>query len=230
MSHSNLKSQDPSSSRLIISMAIAGLFSGLIIIGIYLATFNTIKANKARELKEAVFRVLPNVTQMSQLRLEDGRVVAYSGDPDENTLYAGFDNRGHFIGYALTGSGAGFQDTIKMLYGYQPDKERIVGMRVLDSRETPGLGDKIYKDSEFVSNFDALSVYPTIKVVKKGNKTKNSEVDAITGATISSKAVVRIINLANKKWLSNLPANPPEAPEPEKANRADKKQSKTEAY
>ncbi|MCW8826100.1 MAG: FMN-binding protein [Gammaproteobacteria bacterium] len=207
--------QDPTSTRLIISMAVAGFFSGLIIIGIYLATFDTIKENKARELKEAVFRVLPGVTQMSQHRLEKDRVVPYAGDPDENTLYAGFGENGDFIGYALTGAGPGFQDTIKVIYGYQPESDmgaRLIGMWILDSRETPGLGDKIYKDAEFVGNFDALSIEPTIKVVKKGTKTKNSEVDAITGATISSKAVVRIINIANDKWLPHLPVNPPEAP------------------
>lgn len=207
--------KEPTSARLIISMAIAGLFSGLIIIGIFLVTFDTIKENKARELKEAVFRVLPGVTQMSQLRLEDDKIVPYVGDPDENTLYAGFDAKGQFFGYALTGAGAGFQDTIKVIYGFQPESdmgERVVGMWILDSRETPGLGDKIYKDAEFVGNFDALSIRPTIKAVKKGTKTKNSEVDAITGATISSKAVVRIINIANDKWLPFLPVNPPEAP------------------
>jgi len=211
------KQQEPTSTRLIVSMAVSGLFSGLIIIAIYLVTFDTIKENKARELKEAVFRVLPKVTQMSQLRLESDKVVDYAGDPDENTLYAGFTETGQFVGYALTGSGAGFQDTIKVIYGYQPDKERVVGMWILDSRETPGLGDKIYKDAAFVGNFDALSIRPTIKVVKKGTKTKNSEVDAITGATISSKAVVRIINKANDKWLPFLPVNPPSPPMPPEA-------------
>ena len=208
--------REPTSTRLIVSMAISGLFSGLIIIAIYIATFDTIKENKARELKEAVFRVLPEVTQMRQLRLEGDKIAPYAGDPDENTLYAGFAEEGQFVGYALTGSGAGFQDTIKVIYGYQPDSEmgeRVVGMWILDSRETPGLGDKIYKDAAFVGNFDALSIRPTIKVVKKGNKTKNSEVDAITGATISSKAVVRIINIANDKWLPFLPVNPPLPPE-----------------
>ena len=223
------KHQEPTSTRLIVSMAVSGLFSGLIIIGIYLATFDTIKVNKARELKEAVFRVLPKVTQMSQLRLESDRIVPYAGAPDENTLYAGFTKTGQFVGYALTGAGPGFQDTIKVIYGYQPDKESVIGMWILDSRETPGLGDKIYKDAEFVGNFDALSIRPTIKVVKKGTKSKNSEVDAITGATISSKAVVRIINKANDKWLTFLPVNPPNPPKATAQPSSAETGTKTEA-
>ncbi len=65
-------------------------------------------------------------------------------------------------------------------------------MEILDSRETPGLGDKIYKDAAFVANFASLSVDPEIVAVKKGNKSAPNQIDAITGATISSKAVVKI--------------------------------------
>ncbi|MEW8139698.1 MAG: FMN-binding protein, partial [Candidatus Thiodiazotropha endolucinida] len=101
-------------------------------------------------------------------------------------------------------SGPGFQDTIRLLYGYQPKQRKVVGMEILESRETPGLGDKIYKDAEFVSNFDALSVEPEIVTVKRGAKAAPNEVDAITGATISSKAVVRIINQANQQWLQRF--------------------------
>ena len=78
-------------------------------------------------------------------------------------------------------------------------------MRVLESRETPGLGDKIYKDESFVSNFEQLSVDPEIVVVADG-RDADHEVDAITGATISSKAVVKIINQANSEWLDALPS------------------------
>ncbi len=201
--------QQPTSTRLILSMAVSGLCSGLIIIGIYIATFNTIKENKARELKEAVFRVLPGVARMRQFRLEGNKIVAYAGDPDENSLYAGFAPNGAFVGYALTGAAPGFQDTIKVIYGYRPDKEMVIGMWILDSRETPGLGDKIYKDAEFVANFEQLSIRPAISVVKKGRKSRPFEVDAITGATISSRAVVGIINSANERWLPHLPVNPP---------------------
>ena len=56
---------------------------------------------------------------------------------------------------AVPAAGPGFQDTIALLYGYQPAEQRVVGMEVLESRETPGLGDKIFKDAEFVAEFDA---------------------------------------------------------------------------
>ena len=201
---------EPGSTRLVASLAIAGFLSGLIIIGIYVATLPTITENKARELREAVFKVLPGVTRMQKLQFDGERVVVkQGGKDDENTLYAGYDAQHRFIGYAIASEGPGFQDTIRLLYGYLPDTRKVVGMEILESRETPGLGDKIYKDAAFVANFDDLAIDPKIVTVKKGTKSKPNEVDAITGATISSKAVVRIINEGNQRWLERLPINPP---------------------
>ena len=66
---------EPSSVRLVGSLAVAGFLSGLIIIGIYVATLPTITANKARELREAVFQVLPGVTQMQPLSFNGQALV-----------------------------------------------------------------------------------------------------------------------------------------------------------
>ncbi len=203
-------SAEPGSTRLVVSLAISGFLSGLIIIGIYVATLPTITENKARELREAVFKVLPGVTRMQKLQFDGERIVIkQDSKDDENTVYAGYAADNRFVGYAIASEGPGFQDTIRLLYGYQPAERKVVGMEILESRETPGLGDKIYKDAAFVANFDDLAVDPLIVAVKKGTKSKPNEIDAITGATISSKAVVRIINEGNQRWLERLPLNPP---------------------
>ncbi len=54
--------------------------------------------------------------------------------------------------------GMGYQDFIRLLYGYSPDDQAIIGIRVLESRETPGLGDRIETDADFLSNFQRLDV------------------------------------------------------------------------
>src|SRR5210317_1514530 len=183
----------PSSLRLVATLAIAGLISGIAIIGIYESTLPTITANKARELREAVFKVLPGVTQMQALVYRDNQLMVVDQPAkDEPVVYGGYDDAGDFVGYAMPGAGPGFQDTIALLYGYLPGEKKVVGMEILESRETPGLGDKIYKDADFVAEFSALSVEPEIVAVKKGTGGQPNQVDAITGATISSKAVVRI--------------------------------------
>jgi hypothetical protein len=70
-------------------------------------------------------------------------------------------------------------------------------------RETPGIGDKIVTDKAFLANFAALDVKlkadlsalaNEVKAVKHGTKTKAWQVDAIAGATVTSRAVGKAIN------------------------------------
>ena len=216
MSDSNIIATDkgqvpaePRPARLIVTLAIAGLISGFAIVGIYEATFDTIAANRLRELREAVFTVLPGITSMQEYVYRDGALVKTDkAGSDELSVYAGYDKQGSFFGYAIPGEGPGFQDTIVLLYGYKPDTRKLTGMQVLDSRETPGLGDKITKDHNFIDQFARLAVDPIIKLVKGGARAPN-EVDAITGATISSRAVVKILNNTDGVWLNKLPPEPP---------------------
>ncbi len=208
-----MNTKAPSSMRLVLTLAIAGLLSGIAIIGIYESTLPTITANKARELREAVFKVLPGVSRMQQLVYRNGElVVSEEIAKDEPVVYGGYDEQGEFLGYAIPGAGPGFQDTIGLLFGFTPERQLVLGMEVLESRETPGLGDKIYKDDDWVGSFNELSIDPEIVAVKQGTSSRPNEIDAITGATISSKAVVRIINEAHRDWLQRLPPPGSEPP------------------
>ena len=204
-SEPSIKGSEPSSARLVATLGFAGLLSGLIIVAVYEATLPTITAYKARILKEAVFKVLPGVSSMQRLTYLDGRMGRAAGnEEEEDTVFGGYAADGTLIGYAIPNAGPGFQDTIRLLYGYLPGERKVVGMEILASRETPGLGDKIYKDQAFVANFHDLAIEPEIVTVKKGNRSSPNEVDAITGATISSKAVVQIINRGNRRWIPRL--------------------------
>jgi len=205
--------KEPGTFRLIFTLAFAAALSGLVLASTYQVTKPIIDANNAEALRKAVFEVVPGSTLMQKLELKDGGFVPMPDDATATaeTIYGAYDEHGRFIGYAIAGAGPGFQDTIRLLYGYDPRTQRVVGMYVLESRETPGLGDKIWKDEAFVQAFRALTVDPPIVVVKDGADAEN-EVDAITGATISAKAIVKIINTGNTKWLGKLPPSGQELP------------------
>jgi electron transport complex protein RnfG len=203
---------EPSAARLVLTLGLAGLLSGLAIVTAYDLTLPTITAHKAEALRQAVFRVLPGVTRMQRLVFAEGTWRAGAAGTGGEAIYGGYDGTGRLVGYAIPAEGAGFQDTISLIYGYRPDRGRIVGMEVLDSRETPGLGDKIYKDAAFRANFDDLAVSPPVVAVKRGTRAAPNQVDAITGATISSNAVVKILNNTNATWLERLPAPGEEPP------------------
>ena len=196
---------NPSAARLVSTLSIAGLLSGLIIVSVYEITLPTINAYKARVQREAVFKVLPGIARFERLAYRDQRLIAVTEEEaGQQYVFGGYDDLGRLVGYAIPSAGPGFQDTIRLLYGYLPHQRKVVGMEILESRETPGLGDKIYKDAAFVANFADLSIDPEIVTVKQGRRSAPNEVDAITGATISSKAVVRIIQQGNDRWLPLL--------------------------
>jgi len=210
--------REPGSARLVATLGLAGLLSGLIIVSVFEATRPTIVAYQAKVLRQAVFKVLPGTAHMQRLVYREGRLlVKETEDQDEEALFGGYDVQGRLLGYAIPGAGPGFQDTIRLIYGYRPATRRVVGMEILESRETPGLGDKIYKDAAFVADFRSLAIDPRIEAVKRGTKAAVNQVNAITGATISSKAVVRIINQGNTRWLERLP--PPEDAPPLESRR-----------
>ena len=108
---------------------------------------------------------------------------------EDAVIYFGYDASGKLSGIAIPGAEPGYQDLIYGIYGYRPDQQTIIGFKVLESKETPGLGDKILSDPDFAANFTRLLVEPQIEVVKKGEKKSENQVEAITGATISSNAV-----------------------------------------
>jgi len=192
--------KDPSSSRLIITLALAGLVAGILISGVNLYTQPMIRANKAMALRKAIFQVLPGCTDYQPLILDNGKLKEIEpsegvSNPDiPQTIFAGYDETEALVGLALVAQEPGFQDIVSGIFGYDPIAKIIVGFEVLESKETPGLGDKIIKDPGFRENFTALATEPEITGVKQGQKQKANEVEMITGATISSKTVVRLLN------------------------------------
>ncbi len=197
-----------SSIRLICTMGIAGCLSGLLLVGVYSVTLPAIQRHRAEALERAVLQVIPQSRAFVTLLAVDGVLTEFKGEqgeqPEGLVVYRGVDEEGNPLGFAVPAGGPGFQDNIELLYGFDPEKQIIVGMEILESSETPGLGDKIIFDKHFRSNFTALTIQPEIVAVKKGKKANANEVDCISGATISSKAVVNILNKSTRQWLPLL--------------------------
>jgi electron transport complex protein RnfG len=192
------------SKKMLIAMVGIGVICALLIVFSYEGTFGRIEKLKAEALEQAVFKVLPGITKTGIFELtSEGKFIPSDGKDRTKTLvYAGYDNQNTLKGIAIEASGQGYADILKILYGYDPVSQTIVGFYVLESKETPGLGDKIEKDENFLSNFKGLSValseeFTTVinKVVpvKFGKKENPWEVEGITGATISTRAIGNII-------------------------------------
>ncbi len=199
------------------AMAGVGMLCGLLIATAHITTRPIIERNEAEALREAVFQVLPGaVSSASQRWLEEGRFAPVAADGAKGSamrVHLGYDAAGALVGVAIESAGMGYQDVIRVLYGYSPGASAIVGLRVLESRETPGLGDRIETDPVFRANFEALDVSLTadgaqiahpIELVKPGEKEAAWQIDSITGATISSEAIARILRESTMIWIPRI--------------------------
>jgi electron transport complex protein RnfG len=200
------------------AMVGVGLLCGLLIVGVFEVTRPVIARNQAEALERAVFRVLPEARSSRAYRLLDGGgfTVHSEGAAGEPVFHAGYGDAGQLVGVAIKAEGMGYQDVIEVLYGYAFERDAVVGLQVLASRETPGLGDKIEKDPAFLANFEALAVelsadrgslaHP-IEFVKSGQKRHPWQIDGITGATISSEAIARILDRSAARFIPGIRRN-----------------------
>jgi len=178
--------------KLVLVLTLSAILSGSLLAFLNLFTEPKISAYQDKILKEALSSVLPYSD-----RIESKQV-------DDRELYLGYNYQNKVNGIAFLAEGNGFQSKLRILVGLDATLSQIVKIKILEQKETPGLGTKIEDDPTskssprwFSEQFNKLIVKQSISYVKNKTPDKNSgEIMAITGATISSKSVVDIINTA----------------------------------
>ena len=202
--------------RLVATLAVAGTLAGLLIVLVNQHTKPIIDKYKAEQLQKAVYEVLPGTDRYDTYYLVDSSLSLNlpegAKESEYKRVYVGYDADKKLNGVAMSRGESGFQDVIMIIFGVDPITGKLKGMKVLDSKETPGLGDKIFKDMAFVNQFFAGPDTPLIPVKPGTGKGKPGEIDTITGATISSKKLVEIINHALEEWKPILDRGIPKAP------------------
>ncbi len=129
-------------------------------------------------------------------------VLVVGADPEKTvaetigglTVYKASDSDGQLLGWVAKTTGQGYSGLIELLIGLDPAAEIITGLFVLSQTETPGLGDFITGE-KWRSQFANQSSGKPLVVVKSA-PAPAGQIEAITGATISSDAVVDIVNRA----------------------------------
>ena len=190
-----------------------GAFCALLIVSVYQGTAARIADNKARFLNNAIAEVLPAVHSTIEVSLDENGALVAATAPASLPVFLGYGENGELVGAVITAQAMGYADNITVLYSYSFDLEAIVGFKVLETKETPGLGDKVEIEPHFLANFDALdarlnedgtALANAIVTVKEGEKTDPWQLDGITGATITSDAIGVIMHQGSSAWLPAL--------------------------
>jgi electron transport complex protein RnfG len=201
------------------SMHIISVLTGIAMISGFLVVLTSqltaprIAENQRIAIEAALLSVIPGSVTHKDFILAENKLKPAGKGLQGQHIYAGYDRKGKLLGIAAKAGAQGYAGMIYLLYGYEPQCQCIRGIKVLKMAETPGLGDKIIKDPGFQENFNQLdaqlnprrtALLNPIVTVKHGSKQETWEVDAISGATISSKAVGKALNESAQSLLPKL--------------------------
>jgi RnfABCDGE-type electron transport complex G subunit len=173
-------------------LLIAASFScGLLLAATNAALSPRIEMNKVMKLTNLAGTLLPEATTFAPLE-EPLEVRSLDGRTEPATVYkAVADDR--VVGWIFRVVGSGFADKIELVVAADAPFQKLAGVDVLASNETPGFGDQI-KQMFFRGQFFGAPVAP-FTLVRTGNREQiDSTIVAISGATVSSTAVVEAMN------------------------------------
>jgi electron transport complex protein RnfG len=165
--------------RLVIVLTSIALIAGLALTGVYALTKGPIEKGQKEKKEKALQAVMPDY----QGTVRDTVIV--DADNEEIPVHLAIGENGELCGAGIeTYTKKAFAGRFDLMVGFD-STGTIVNTEVLKAGETPGLGDKINKNkSEFANQFNHQNPADFQLVVKKDG----GDVDAITAATISSRA------------------------------------------
>lgn len=194
-------------------LVLAVCFGGLLA-GVQLHLGPRIEQNKINETLKAVPELVLGRSLAQKMATENQNLditprkvdVDKAGRKIHYKIYAAA-YQGDIRGWVAKTTGQGYADKIELLVGFDPRMRTITGLFVLDQKETPGLGNKIITEKWRRQFLGKEIATPLVAV--KGQADAANEIDAITGATVSSKSVVQIINTAAGDLRGPLQAEKP---------------------
>ena len=182
---------------MVVSLLVITLVSGFALGFVNELTIEPKAKAKLERKINAIKLVLP---EFDNNPVEDFKIVKSKFAKDSVEMYPAFKN-GEFVGTAVIGlSEKGYSGLIKIIVGFNPD-ESIKNIVVLEQKETPGLGTKM-KDEKFMRQFRGKKPSEfNLKPEKDGG-----DVDALTGATISTRAFGEATQMAYDVFVETNPS------------------------
>ncbi len=176
---------------MVLSLGIITVVAAAALAGVYTATKEPIAQAKAEKQKSAIGQVLPEIHFNNNPADEAAEVTV---DGETVTVFPARQD-GELVGMAVESHDAnGFSGLITVMYGFDPSGN-ITGFAVMQHAETPGLGSKM---DEWFSNPAHTVIGLNANSANLTVSKDGGDVDAITAATISSRAFLRALTLANQ--------------------------------
>lgn len=185
---------------MLLALVVIAVVAAGALAAVYALTKDPIEEQQKKIVEEAIVNVLPGFDNQKG-KIETEKLIARDGDKQEVTVNLASNADGTIFGAAVeTYTDKAFGGMFTIMVGFDAEGN-VLGTSVIKAAETPGLGDKI-KSDEFAGQFKNTDK----KINPKGSnfdirvKKDGGEVDAITAATISSRAFCDAVNRAAKGY------------------------------
>lgn len=181
--------------KMVVVLTILSSFSG----GLLAAVRNNTKDKI--ELQQLTFVKGPAIKSILEGASNDPIVDRFKIEHEGGmaSFYVGvFDGQANKV--AFESAGKGFGGDIGLMVGVDIKEDKIIGVGVTTHSETPGIGSKAKTDPSFANQFKGMALMDTFQV-----KTDGGQVDAITGATITSRGVAFGVTQAGALYKSLKP-------------------------
>jgi len=176
--------------KMVVVLTILSTFSGGLLAAIRIGTKEKIEYQQLKFVKGPAIRAIlegsSNDPIVDRFKVKDGET--------EKSFFVGvFDGKADTI--AFENFGKGFGGAIGLMVGVNTKDDKIVGISVTTHGETPGMGSKAKDDPTFVKQFKGLPFKDPFKV-----KADGGQIDAITGATITSRGICSAVTDAREVY------------------------------
>ncbi len=181
--------------RMIVVLAIMGAFSGGLLAFVKSGTAAKIEYQQLKFVKgPAIKEILQGATNdpiVDRFKIKDG-------DVDRSFFVGVFDGKADTVAYETFGKG--FGGDVGIMVAVNLDTDQVIGIGITTHSETPGLGARAKTDETFRGSFKGLSINEPFKV-----KTDGGKIDAVSGATITSKGVCAGITASSEFYKKLKP-------------------------
>lgn len=181
--------------KMVVVLTVLSALSGGLLAGLRDGTAAQIENQQLKFVKGPAIRTIlegaSNDSIVDRFKIKDGDI--------ERSFFVGkFDGKANTV--AFESIGKGFAGELGFMVGVNIDDDKIVGVSVTTHKETPGLGALAKDDPSFAAQFKGFSLIEPIKVTNDGG-----QVNAISGATITSRAVCAAATDAGKIYQKLKP-------------------------
>ena len=177
-------------------LIIASLMFGVLLAVTNVLLAERIELNKTKKFNKLAGQMIEEAKSFDSI-LEEIVITSAKGKEVAVDVKKATDESGNALGFAFVAEGSGFADKIELVIAVDPRFQTILGFGVLLSNETPGFGDKINNSEYYFAKQFKGTPAKNLELAKVGEWKKiddDIEIIAITGATVTSDAVVTIFN------------------------------------